>query len=232
MRKTGATSIVDLCSGAGGPWPELAGKLAGVGAARVLLTDKHPQFPANSCDMNAGCQSPEKNTPQACGYRREPLDVLNLPPDIRGLCTVFSSFHHFEPDLARRLLQGVVRNGMGVCVFEATTRNPISALLLFLLAPFAVLFFTPWVRPFRWARLFWTYCVPAVPVMMGFDGMVSCFRTYTPEEMLNLAASLGDGSYAWESGRIPARGLPTSISYLIGLPLNTRFSHADTPDQA
>ena len=218
LGKTGAQTITDLCSGAGGPWPALAGKLVGIGAVRVLLTDKHPPHTALACAMNAGLHNSGKNVSPGCAYFNEPVDALALPADMNGVCTLFSSFHHFEPAVARRLLQGLVRNGLSIGVFEATARNPLSALLLFLLAPFFVLLLTPWIRPFRWSRLFWTYCVPAVPFMMGFDGMISCLRTYTPDEMRNLASGLGDGTYTWESGRIPAHGLPASITYLIGFP--------------
>ena len=142
--------------------------------------------------------------------------TLALPADINGAFTLFSSFHHFDKDAAARLLEGAVRKGAGICVFEATSRNPATALLLFFLAPLAVLAMTPWVKPFRWSRLLWTYCVPAVPLMMGFDGMVSCLRTYTPEEMLGISSDL-EAERIREAGRIP-RALPASITYLAGLP--------------
>lgn len=215
LRRTGARTIVDLCSGAGGPWPALAGKLAVPGHVRVLLTDMRPPRPAGT---RAGCRGAAESAAPDCSYRHEPVDALALPADINGAFTLFSSFHHFDKDAAARLLDGAVRKGAGICVFEATSRNPATALLLLFLAPFAVLAMTPWVKPFRWSRLFWTYCVPAVPLMMGFDGMVSCLRTYTPEEMLGISSGLGGGTYTWEAGRIPARGLPASITYLAGLP--------------
>jgi hypothetical protein len=36
---------------------------------------------------------------------------------------------------------------------------------------------TPWIRPFRWSRLLWTYVVPIIPAVLLFDGIVSCLRT-------------------------------------------------------
>ena len=218
LRRTGERTIVDLCSGAGGPWPALAGKLAGKEPVRVLLTDMHPPRPGCARDARTGSNAAAENAVPDCAYRREPVDARALPEDIHGICTLFSSFHHFKPDDAGRILSDAARNGMGICVFEATSRNLGAALPLFFLAPFFVLAMTPWIRPFRWSRLFWTYLVPAIPFMMGFDGLVSCLRTYTPEEMLEIASGLGIETYTWESGSIPARGLPARITYLVGLP--------------
>ena len=86
-------------------------------------------------------------------------------------------------------------------------------------APLGVWLLTPLVRPFRWARLFWTYLVPVLPLAILFDGVVSALRVYTPEEMRAMAASVpGSGAYQWQAGLLRPKGAPVGVPYLIGVP--------------
>jgi hypothetical protein len=73
-------------------------------------------------------------------------------------------------------------------------------------------------RPFRWSRLFWTYLVPVVPLMVLFDGVVSCLRVYTPDEMLAMARDVASDSYEWDAGHEKPAGAPLPVPFLIGVP--------------
>ena len=86
------------------------------------------------------------------------------------------------------------------------------------LVPLAVWVLTPAIRPFRWSRLFWTYLLPVVPLAVIFDGVVSCLRIYTPEEMLALAREAGGEAYDWQAGVEHPAGSPVPIPNLIGIP--------------
>ena len=55
--------------------------------------------------------------------------------------------------------------------------------------------------------------LPLLPLIVLFDGIVSCLRTYSPDE---LVASLDAPSYTWEIGTESVRGAPVSLTYLIG----------------
>ena len=46
--------------------------------------------------------------------------------------------------------------------------------------------------------------------------MVSCLRVYSPKELGDLVAQLPQNDYEWDIGRIPVRGTPVRITYLIG----------------
>ena len=67
--------------------------------------------------------------------------------------------------------------------------------------PILVLVVTPFIRPFRWPRLLFTYPLPLVPLTCLWDGFVSQLRAYTPDELKNLATTLGDAGYQWNAGR-------------------------------
>src|SRR3954471_7225879 len=46
LGRCGARKVLDLCSGAGGPWPGLLAELEGAPLDRVRLSDRYPNLPA------------------------------------------------------------------------------------------------------------------------------------------------------------------------------------------
>lgn len=210
LQRTGARHILDLCSGAAGPWLWLHPVLAERGiSASVCLTDKYPNM------ERFGRSSPL--VPQAISYHPQPVDATRVPDELPGFRTMFSAFHHFRPEQACAVLADAVRMRQGIGVFEGTQRRPL-ALLLMLLVPLAVLVTTPFIRPFRWSRLLWTYLIPIVPVVALFDGLVSCLRTYSIEELRDLTARLDTNDYHWDIGAVKSKMTAISITYLIGVP--------------
>jgi hypothetical protein len=209
VKQCGASQIVDLCSGGGGPWPDLLPALRARGVdVPVCLTDKYP----NTAALN-------RMTTITPGIRfeGEPVTATDVPARLAGFRTLFTAFHHFRPADARVILAAAVRDRQGIAIAEGYSRTP-TALALMALVPLAVWVLTPAIRPFRWSRLFWTYLVPVIPAAVLFDGVVSCLRIYTPDEMLAMAREVGGEGYEWESGLEYPAGSPVSIPYLIGVP--------------
>jgi len=211
----GVSRILDLCAGAGGAWSDLAPRLASVreGRLRIRLTDRYPNRAAWARELVAG---------EGCiEMHPDPVDAMAVPEGLDGLRTLFSAFHHFAPAEARAILADATRAGQGILIVESTQRHPL-VLLYMCLTPLLVLLATPLMRPLSPARLFWTYVVPAIPLAVCFDGLVSTLRTYSPEELLALAEGLdegeGEGRYRWEAGIAPFGPLPVGLTYLIGCP--------------
>jgi hypothetical protein len=176
--------IVDLCSGSGGPWLSLYEFVQDPIPRTICLTDRFPNAKSfeyvRSASMNA------------IVFRRDPIDASAVPSDLHGFRTLFTSFHHFSAPQARAILADAVKQRCGIGIFEVTNRSP-TTILWMLGAPLFVLLSVPFIRPFRWSRLIWTYFVPIAPVMALFDGLASCFRTYTPIELKALISeSVGD----------------------------------------
>jgi hypothetical protein len=206
----GDTRIIDLCSGGGGPWLDLVRRIPAEGGPvpRVLLTDWFPNQAAFARLQELGGG--------AIAGDSDPVSATAVPARLTGFRTLFTALHHFPPAEAHAILTDAVRARQGIAVFEVTSRTPLSLLgVLFL--PLLVLLFTPFIRPFRWSRLFWTYLVPLVPLAVWFDGTVSCLRTYTPEELGDLVKDLQEG-YEWDIGAVRSTPLPSRIAYLVGQP--------------
>ena len=209
LKRSQSTQVIDLCSGAGGPWPDLLPALRNEGIeVSVCLTDKYPNTTALEAVSR---QMPE--------VRFEPAQVsaTEVPSQLLGFRTLFTSFHHFAPAEAREILAAAVRDRQGIAIFESTARNPV-ALAMMLFVPITVWLLTPRVRPFRWSSLLWTYVLPVLPAAVLLDGLTSCLRTYTASEMLSLAHEAGGGAFTWEAGTQRPPGCPFSVPYLIGIP--------------
>ena len=201
-------SIVDLCSGGGGPWLSLSQKLRGEKARyRIWLTDKCPNLTA--------FESAKVSSSDGIDFCRNSVEPMNVPVELHGFRTMFSSFHHFPPTVARAILQNAVDARQGIGIFEITSRSTsaVGTMFLWFLSPLVL---TPSIRPFRWSRLVYTYMLPIIPLVLLFDGVVSCLRTYRISELRGMVDDLTAPEYLWEIGEQSGRFLP--ITYLIGYP--------------
>ncbi|HLL55972.1 MAG TPA: hypothetical protein VK447_20590, partial [Myxococcaceae bacterium] len=211
LARAGTRRIIDLCSGGGGPWGTLLGDLEQDSDLRydVRLTDRYPNLPAFEQARAASGDRLE--------FEPESVDVTRVPERLEGFRTLFTSFHHFPPEVAREILADAVRKRQGIGIFEFTRRK-VPDLLGMVASPLINLLVTPAIRPFRWSRLLWTYALPMVPGVVFWDGFVSCLRSYTPEELRAFADGLGDCGYDWEIGEEKVPASTFVLTYLIGVP--------------
>jgi len=209
LTQLGETQVVDLCSGGGGPWGDLVRRVPAVGgpAVQVRLCDLYP----NQAAFARLVRKSEGRITAESGS----VDATAVPERLAGFRTLFTALHHFPPGTARAILADAAHHGRGIGVFEITRRTPLDlAGMLFL--PLIALLVTPFIRPFRWDRLFWTYLVPVVPLAVWFEGTVSCLRTYTPGELRDLVVGLDE--YRWEIGTVWSPPFISVMTYLIGIP--------------
>jgi hypothetical protein len=209
LERAGTRQVVDLCSGGGGPWSGLVARLDTAEApVDVRLTDRYPNLEA--------FERANERTGGRLAYHSEPVDATALPPELAGFRTLFTAFHHFPAETARAILADAVRRGQGIGVFEATQRSAAS-IVATAFSPLLVLAVTPFIRPFRLSRLLFTYLIPLIPLLVLFDGIVSCLRTYTPRELRAMVGSIDAPGYTWEIGEAKGRA-PVPVTYLLGMP--------------
>jgi hypothetical protein len=212
LKRTCSRQILDLCSGGAGPWVDMLPALRAAGVdAPVRLTDKYPNREA--------FDHANRESHGAITGHLEPVDATAVPADLTGFRTMFSAFHHFRPEQARAILADAFNQRQGIAVFEAGQRD-LKMLLSMFLVPLAVWVLTPFIRPFRWSRLLWTYLIPAVPLIILFDGFVSCLRFYSVEELRSLTIGLASDGYAWSAGTVEGKRVPMPVTYLIGVPID------------
>jgi len=211
--------IVDLCSGGTGPVLLIQEQLNNREdyPVRVTLSDKFPHIEAfeqavegSSCEVT---------------FVAAPVDATSVPEGLRGFRTMFASFHHFRPEDARRILEDAARRREGIGIFEFTGRNP-GIFLIMLLSPLYLLLAMPFIKPFSWQRIFWTYIIPLAPLVVLWEGIASNMRTYSPQELRELVENIAEKGYTWDIGmvrgtwdlgKVHGIGLH-KITYLLGYP--------------
>ncbi|MEX2207215.1 MAG: class I SAM-dependent methyltransferase [Myxococcota bacterium] len=213
LARAGEKRIVDLCSGGAGPVAEVVDVLAARGTeVHALLTDFYP---------NEG--SLARVSARSAGridWEREPVDATRVPKRLAGLRTLFNAFHHFRPAMARGIVADAAEAGRPIAIFEIVGRDPIPMLGI-VFAPLSFALALPFLRPFRWLWIPFTYLVPILPLFVLWDGIVSCLRVYSPRELQALVDSLEPrhrAAYDWEIGRIRLPGPPVYATYLVGMP--------------
>jgi hypothetical protein len=194
--------ILDLCSGAGGAMPPILEDLASRGyQARATLTDLYP--------------NPRPALHPRITWLGESVDAANISPRLAGVRTMFSAFHHFRPEAAKAILKNAFDLRRPICIFESGPDTWLGVLMM-ALVPVNVLLLMPFVRPFRWEFLVFTYLIPLLPFVALWDGIVSTLRIYSPRQMRELTSDLAAPDYTWEIGRLKVRGIPGGLPYAIG----------------
>jgi len=102
--------------------------------ARARLTDLYPN---------------PKSAPHArISWVADPVDATRVPPNLAGVRTMFSAFHHFRPDAARAILRDAFDRSRAICIFESGPGTLLGVATM-ALVPFNVLALMPFARPFR-----------------------------------------------------------------------------------
>src|SRR5580704_15793963 len=94
IERSGADGVLDLCSGAGGPWSWLIAALEWLEGMRIRveLSDKYP---------NAEARERAQLDSVNLIYRADSVDATRVPRELSGFRTLFTSFHHFPPEQAQ-----------------------------------------------------------------------------------------------------------------------------------
>lgn len=207
VQRSGSESIIDLCSGGGGPWLSLYDDVAQGRPLSILLTDFYPSARASSSLSDA-----KKTHITAC---MEPVDARSVPENLRGFRTIFSSFHHFSPEAARAMLADAFRRREGIGVFEAAHCDARTLLSVIGVAALSLRVAIT-ARPVRPGRIIFTFLLPVIPLTLWIDGLLSCLRSYSQQDMRELTAGLTAPDYEWQIGE--QRGGTVPIRYILGIP--------------
>lgn len=211
LTTSGQNKLVELCAGGGGGILKMLQYLDALDChPQVLLTDLYPNI--------STYEKLREATGGQTDFVAESVDALQVPADLKGFRVLFSSFHHFKPEAAKKILANAVNNKEPIAVFDAGNKGIFTMLFGIILAqPVAFFILTPFFKPFRWSRLLFTYLVPLIPLCTIWDGCVSVMRFYRVESLIKLTQQLDGSDYFWKAGQVKNKwGL--KVNYLIGQP--------------
>lgn len=184
-REAGVRDIAEIGAGSAGFSEALAGLIRAEGGdIRVHVSDLHPQ--------PERYRALEQLFPGILTAAAEPVDFVARQADFGGALVVLSAAFHHVPYAERpHMLRAMA--GRRVMVFESVTRNLAS------MAGCAVGFLPALATPLyflgtpigRWRRFVWCWLIPVAPVMVAWDGVVSCLRCWTEDEWRRELAHVG-----------------------------------------
>lgn len=210
LEATGVRKLVDLCSGGAGPIPALVEQLKEDGLeTTAVLTDLYP----NVKTLEAVARGSEGRVV----VHAESVDATNVPDSLPGCRTLCNALHHFRPEDARRILQSAVDAKQPIAVFDMPERT-LLYLVGILFAPIIFALVCPFLRPFDWRWIVFTYFIPVIPLFVVWDGFVSGLRAYSVKELDEMVASIDSDTFVWETGRVKIGSQPAHVTYLLGWP--------------
>lgn len=211
LANTGQRHITDLCSGAGGAIEQVYNNLQKAGAKEVTITvtDKFPNIEAYQllAVKTSGNVVGESNS----------VDAAKVPASLNGLRTMFSAFHHFNKQQSIAILQNAVDAKQGIAIFDGGDKNMLFMLAILVLQPISFILFTPFIKPYSWYRLLFTYLIPIIPFCTVWDGLISTLRLHSPATMLAFTKSLPPNNYIWKAAKMRNR-FGMRIAYMLGYP--------------
>jgi len=212
LNKTNSYQIIDLCSGGGGPVEHIYNDLKKQSNTEIniILTDKFPNIDAYKFIFS--------QTNGKISFIKNSIDASNVPKDLVGLRTIFSGFHHFSTSYAKEAIKDAVKAKSGIAIFDGGDKNLFFILLILIAHPLGFIFLTPFIKPFRISRIFFTYLIPIIPFCTLWDGIISTIRLRSSTKLLNIARSVDMINYSWKSGRLKNK-FGIHIAYLIGFPI-------------
>jgi hypothetical protein len=212
MKRSDSSQIIDLCSGGGGAIEQIQRELKQLSDAeiKIILTDKYPNTSAYEYIA--------ARTAGEISVIYTSVDAADVPHELTGFRTIFSGFHHFDNNFAKLVLKNAIDAKSGIGIFDGGNKNILAIVAILIVHPLVFFFFTPFFRPFRFSRLFFTYIIPIIPFCTVWDGIVSIIRLYRPNELLQIAKEVEPDTYHWNSGKMKSKfGL--NVTYLVGYPV-------------
>ncbi len=212
MNATRTNTIIDLCSGSGGPMPEVLEILEekkGIEGVKLVMTDLYPNL-----EYAEKLKSEGKS---GITYEEKPVDAAKVDANLEGLRTMVGSLHHMRPEIARKILKNAMDNRQPFLAFEISDNSFPKAIwwIAFPINFISSLFVSAFARPYSIQQFIFTYIIPIIPITFAWDGAVSNARTYTLDDLDILLEGLESDQYSWEKGVI--KGKSKKI-FLFGMP--------------
>lgn len=212
LQRLAATEVLDLCSGAAGPLLRMRRDLEAImdpaSVPQFVLSDLFP--PLDRFEALAA------GHPESISFHASPVNAMSVPDDAPRVRTMFSALHHFQPQQVRAIFEDAARNADGFAAFESTRRQPLQTLSMMGLPLLFAGIGALRARPPRVADVLWHVALPVIPLTAAIDGVVSCLRSYTNEELRELAASIDVDDFVWEVGTEQMGPLPLEVQYVFG----------------
>ncbi len=166
-------TMTDLCSGSGEPAISIFRKSESF--TYLTLSDKFPR-PFDSNDTKI-CNKIKK------------MDVLEMEFQAETCYTMFNAFHHFSDTEKVKIVQAIKQSGSRAYLVEILQPSAFCLIKIFVTTTLGTLLLSPFILPFSFKRLFFTYILPLNIITITFDGIVSVFKSRSVKQYKKMFAN-------------------------------------------
>ena len=154
-------TMTDLCSGSGEPAISIFRKSKSF--TYLTLSDKFPRFL-------------ESNEDKICNEIKK-IDVLEMSFQDNTCYTMFNAFHHFNDYEKLKIVQSIKKSGSHGFIVEILQPSVFCFLKIVVATTLGTFLITPFIVPFSFKRLFFTYIIPVNIFTIAYDGIVSVIKS-------------------------------------------------------
>jgi len=145
----------------------------------------------------------------------ESISIKDFNTEQQGLYTFINCFHQLNKEQAQDVLEQIAISKNPVVALEGNNDSLWQIIGMTVFVPLTVLLASPFVKPFHWSRLMFTYLIPILPLIIMIDGCLALLKLYNPEDLKELTSDIIVGNYKWQSGKND-NGRGGKVIYLTG----------------
>lgn len=171
-------TVIDLCSGSGGPWTSVLEAMQQEqypNDLRVICTDK---FPSVSASVVLG--------PFQQDFESQSVDAAEAIARYEGPFTIMNGFHHLSRAVIDELIHEAGQKGVALAIFEGTNPRLSDVLLSPLSAVLFLQYSVQNIRKLSLIQFVGTFIVPVIPLFVAWDTFSSHLRSYDSHDMKQL----------------------------------------------
>lgn len=175
LAKSNSNQILDLCSGSGEPMISISSQLNEL--KMFYLSDLYPNRKNEAGDIRH--------------WVNQPFNALDNALEIHGVRTIFNAYHHFDEEAKSRLLMNHAPHGLFIA--EVLQPNLFTLFKIVVTTTLGQLIFCPFIKPFSWKRILFTYVIPINLFTITWDGIISVLKSQSLSFMkFNARKTLGN----------------------------------------
>lgn len=114
------------------------------------------------------------------------LDVLDAEYSANYTYTMFNAFHHFDDNEKKNIVEKINKANAQAYFVEILEPSAIFILKVLFATIVGTILLTPFIQPFSFKRLFFTYIIPLNIINISYDGVISVLKSRSLHQYQNL----------------------------------------------
>jgi hypothetical protein len=116
---------------------------------------------------------------------------------------MYNAFHHFEPVQQTVLVKKMVLNKNAFIFAEIMEPGILTVIKILFTTTILQIILAPFIKPFSWLRLFFTYIIPVNLFTVSYDGVISVLKSRSSVDYHHRLSGLSTAEFEVTVRRFP-----------------------------